>query len=485
LQIDKTAEWSVTIVAYVDLAAEVHAIFELCTRHLPGTAGRLATADTALHAIGQTPRPPLISVTSTAGELLPWRLELTRPQALALARHEDERLSRTLVLVLVDIVLIAAIWFGIQLTVLRPLRHIEGRIVKFEAAQSQPAALQGDDAIARLDRALDRALSGWQRSAMALQTLNRTLEERVAERSAELQASEERYQLAIRGTTDAIYDWNLVHDTVFFSPRWSELLGTFASDSPAGWFDHVHADDRATVTSAIQQHLAAPSEPFHVEHRIRRADGSLRWVLARGQAVLDPTGKAIRLAGSLSDISSRKQAEAELLERAIHDPLTGLFTRQHLLEQLEQAIETAQRYRYALALCMCDIDHFKQVNDTNGHRMGDEVLAAFGAIIRNELRTSDFAGRYGGDELCLVFPHTRAVDAGISIERIRTALAQQPFGAGGSMPLHVTASFGIAELPADPCCAADLMGLADDALYEAKRAGRNCWKAFITTVSER
>ncbi|BAY26951.1 two-component hybrid sensor and regulator [Calothrix sp. NIES-2100] len=150
----------------------------------------------------------------------------------------------------------------------------------------------------------------------ALQQLNHQLEDRVEERTAALRESEERWHLAVRGSNDGIWDWNLKTDEIFFSSRWQQMRGFAEHEinyNVEQWLNQIHPDDRDRVLTALGDHLALKSPFFCEEYRFKCKDGSYIWVLDRGQGLWDETGKAIRIAGSGTDISDRKTAEAHLL----------------------------------------------------------------------------------------------------------------------------------------------------------------------------
>jgi len=189
----------------------------------------------------------------------------------------------------------------------------------------------------------------------------------------------------------------------------------------------------------------------------------------------------LRLQAQLQDMLAevrRKNAQLEAsLERvrlmAATDHLTGLANRRWFGEELERRFSEAVRYGRDLTCCMCDLDHYKQLNDSLGHQVGDEVLILVADVVRSILRRSDLAGRYGGDEFVLLLPSTRcneACEAGRRLrEELTRRLADYPPAAQA-----VTLSIGIASLDADhPATADDLVCQADRALYAAKHAGRD------------
>lgn len=165
-----------------------------------------------------------------------------------------------------------------------------------------------------------------------------------------------------------------------------------------------------------------------------------------------------------------------LRELSTLDGLTRLFNHRTILERLAEELERAIRYGHSMAIILCDLDHFKAVNDTHGHLAGDAVLRGAAAMLRATLRTGDALGRYGGEEFLAVLPETSLEAARLAGERLRRNLAQTPLPLPGGGALKITASFGVSaldELSSRP--APDtLIALTDRRVYEAKAAGRNC-----------
>lgn len=291
-----------------------------------------------------------------------------------------------------------------------------------------------------------------------------------------LTGDNERYALAFRGANDGLWVWNRENNTLFLSPRWKAILGWEdhkIGDDPKEWLNRIHPDDIQNVKDHIQAHLKMQISYLHHEHRILHKDGTYKWVLIRGQVVWDHAGNAIRIAGSLTDISERKQEEENFKIRAFHDPLTGLFNRRYFMERLDMEIRSAKRYHYSISVCICDIDYLKQTNDTYGHRAGDKVLARFGRLLKNILRAENITGRYGGDEFCIIFPHSYAKNAAISLERIRSHFEKITFENADGSTFSLSATFGIADLTSGIHDEKDLLEAADQALYYAKENGRN------------
>ena len=169
----------------------------------------------------------------------------------------------------------------------------------------------------------------------------------------------------------------------------------------------------------------------------------------------------------------RGQLFEKLYYQATHDELTGLYNRKFISDQLATLFSGAKRHGYALTLCLCDIDNFKEINDSFGHHAGDKVLGSFGKILRDKLRIEDIPGRYGGDEFFILFPHSLPNEAKVSTERIRKDLHQLVFQSEDGKTFSVSATFGICQMELMHQTPQDLVSAADRALYSAKEEGRN------------
>jgi diguanylate cyclase (GGDEF)-like protein/PAS domain S-box-containing protein len=316
---------------------------------------------------------------------------------------------------------------------------------------------------------------------------------RILRGAARLRLSEERYALAVDGSNDGIWDRDFVGDTVYFSPRWKALLG-YEDDEIANfvgeWHSRVHPDDVAGLRDALAAHFAGESPVFASEHRMRHADGSYRWFLTRGVAIRDAAGKPTRMAGSMSDVTTRKAAEELLRHAALHDALTGLPNRTLFLDRLEVSLARTKRDpEHRCAVLFMDLDRFKFINDSFSHAVGDELLIALGRRLGGILRPDDtiarggpdgLIARLGGDEFTILLDNLDTpARAGDVARRIQTAL-QQPFVVQ-DRELFVTASIGIA-VSTPGASALDLMRNADIAMYDAKRQGTARWSVFTEAM---
>ncbi|MFC3608286.1 EAL domain-containing protein [Stutzerimonas tarimensis] len=284
-----------------------------------------------------------------------------------------------------------------------------------------------------------------------------------------LEQSEARFARALRGANDGIWDWDVAHDRLYLSSRWTDMLGfdhDSFGDSSACWFSRVHQDDLPGLHQAIQAHLAGESSSLHYEYRIRKHNGQYLWVLVRG--VLEPGSQ--RMAGSQTDISQNKEVEQQLRHAARHDPLTGLANRTRLEELLGQSLQR-QRMNHARhsAVLFVDLDRFKLINDSLGHAIGDEVLVEVAHRLKRCLRVGDHLIRFGGDEFVALLNDLSCLeDADRIAQRMLDAL-YQPLHVQ-EKPLMVSASIGIALLDAD--AQSNVLQAADLALYRAKASGK-------------
>jgi diguanylate cyclase (GGDEF)-like protein/PAS domain S-box-containing protein len=298
-----------------------------------------------------------------------------------------------------------------------------------------------------------------------------------------LQESEERYAIAARGANDGLWDWNLATGEIYFSPRWNHMLGYSESErwsGPEEWFIHIHAEDRERVQAEIASHRDGKTSEFVSEYRMRHKSGGYIWMLSRGIAVRDPSGRAFRMAGSQTDITEGK----------VVDPLTNLPNRLYFIDRLESAIETAGQQDTLFAVLFVDLDQFKLVNDSLGHAAGDELLIDVAGRLRASSRSSSRLGggaqsvvaRIGGDEFAILLSHLQCEnDASIVAMRILERLSA-PFYFEGRRML-VSASIGIA-LSSTGDTPEELLNNADTAMYQAKTNGKARFEFFNEGLRE-
>lgn len=216
--------------------------------------------------------------------------------------------------------------------------------------------------------------------------------------------------------------------------------------------------------------------------RVRTAAGTLFTGWLSASAIPDEEGDLSQVVMVLTDVSALTESRESMRHLATHDTLTGLPNRNLLTDRLAHAIDSARRHRSEIALCFIDLDHFKTINDSLGHDVGDEVLRMAARRIAEGVRSADTLARLGGDEFVLLLENTSRHECLQTVERIRKALAQDmPFQ--GRL-LTTGATVGIAMYPGDASDGATLLRHADAAMYRAKASGRGCYEFFSTEVGD-
>jgi diguanylate cyclase (GGDEF)-like protein/PAS domain S-box-containing protein len=300
-----------------------------------------------------------------------------------------------------------------------------------------------------------------------------------------LQKSEKRLQLVLRGSTDASWDWDMVSGEVYYSHRWWDMVGYAPGALPADsmlWLNLTHPDDRPRVEAYTRALLESRRESYAIEFRLRHRDGHYLPVLARGFVLRDRAGRPLRISGTNTDLTERKQAERRIYEAAYFDHLTGLPNRRFLSEELDKVLGRTQRAGSYGALLFLDLDNFKLLNDTLGHDLGDMLLRQVAQRLRLTLRHSDQVARLGGDEFVIVLEALGAevpaavTEANHVVEKLLAAL-DQPYFLQGRLIVS-TPSMGIVLFDGVSAGIETLLKQADLAMYRAKAEGRNTARFF-------
>jgi diguanylate cyclase (GGDEF)-like protein/PAS domain S-box-containing protein len=290
-----------------------------------------------------------------------------------------------------------------------------------------------------------------------------------------LRDSEERYALAARATNDALWDWDPPAGKVYYSPRWAEMLGRAegaVGDSPEDWTGRVHPEDRPGLLEELEALRRGGKTSITYEHRALTAGGGCAWLLCRGLAVPGGGAPATRVVGSFSDVTERRSLEERLRHQALYDSLTGLPNRALFLDRLSQVLATAERRPgYCYAVVWLDLDNFKDLNDTMGHLVGDELLVQVAERLRSHLREADTAARFGGDEFAVLLAGVEGTSEVLGVLRRVSQQLEQPYELGGHR-FVVTASIGVATGATGYHTPDEVLREADAAMYRAKSARR-------------
>jgi len=296
-----------------------------------------------------------------------------------------------------------------------------------------------------------------------------------------LQASEERYTLATQAANDGLWDWDLVENRITFSVRWKMLLGY--EDKELGnttdvWLDRVHQDDRPAIQQALDSLRFHGKNDLEVEHRVRHRDEEHRWMLTRAVVVRGDDGTPLRIVGSQTDITPRKQAEERLRHEAFHDRLTGLANRSLFLDRLSHLLDRLTRHPANIfAVIYVDLDRFSAINERLGHDAADRLLKGLAGRLKSFARVGDTVARLGDDEYAVLLdgiPDDRA--AVVFAERMGE-LISTPLDVGPE-EVTVTASMGVTIHTREGTRAETLLNEAESAMQRAKRAGKNRVEVF-------
>ena len=417
------------------------------------------------------------------GEPVLW-IQATTPRRFApmLTSALNQNLLVQLVIVLMGFGLLM---YALRKIIIAPLAKLHEHATSISHAEdlSTRLELHRNDEIGHVAQEFNRMVERLQGDMSARRHTEKALRE-----------SEERYALAVEGSNEGLWDWDLKTNRVYYSPRWKAQLGydeVELADTPNAWMNLIHPEDLTRFKAALKAHMVGSTGHFEVEYRLKHKDDTYIWVLARGLAVADSLGEKVRMAGSQSDITARKRAEEQLTHRALHDPLTDLPNRALLLDRLEQAIRYKERNPDThFAVLFLDLDHFKMINDSMGHVVGDQLLMSFTKKLQKHLRGGDTIcratstlARFGGDEFVVLLEETQSEeDAVVVAQRIQELLGDA-FHLG-EHEVYTTASIGIAVDSEHGVKPEEYLRNADTAMYQAKAQGRACHVVYDDTMRE-
>lgn len=294
---------------------------------------------------------------------------------------------------------------------------------------------------------------------------------------AEQLSRDEHVHFALNEASDGMWDWELPSGEVSFSPQLKRMLGYGPHEmlpTVQTWTTAVHPDDADGVFLAINQHLQGLRERYQADYRLKNRNGHYIWVHDRGRVChRDAAGQPVRMVGMVQNITDRKALEQQLMRQASHDALTGLRNRHESEHTFDNLAHTCTRLGVPLGVCIFDLDHFKQINDLQGHLAGDVVLARVAETVAASVRASDSVFRWGGEEFLLLCPGIGLAQLTLLAEKLRTEIETLTWP---NLPglRAVTASFGLTVMPDGGQTPRELILAADTALYQAKAAGRNC-----------
>jgi diguanylate cyclase (GGDEF)-like protein/PAS domain S-box-containing protein len=342
-----------------------------------------------------------------------------------------------------------------------------------EMAQARTVEVKDDGSVAEIT-----TLAGALRNANDVMTKLRQAQEALYE-------TKEQFQQLAKHIPEAFWITDLQrHVMIYASPAFERIHGARVRSMRGvwrAWKQTLHPEDRLRVLAAHRNMATGPTE---VQYRIVRPDGATRWVRACGYPVEDSNGVVYRVAGTIEDITERRELEDRLHYQAHFDSLTGLPNRVLFFDRLAQALAQAQRSSHKVAVLFVDIDRFKVINDTLGHGIGDQLLKRAAESLARSIRVEDTVARLAGDEFAIVLPRIdRPEDAALVAEKVLSSLAA-PFDIDGQEVL-VTGSVGVAISSVDGMDAEALVKNADTAMFRAKNSGRNAYEFYTAEMNDR
>jgi len=302
-----------------------------------------------------------------------------------------------------------------------------------------------------------------------------------------LTETERRFRLLSDNTPSLIWVSDSTGKRGYLNRAWSDFLGQHLEGALDQWVDHVHPQERPAYLELLKS-LTEDPRPGEAEFRLRDQKGQDHWFFEKILPRRAADGTFMGLIASATDVTSLKEAEillcqaneglelevarrtAQLEQMMLTDPLTGVGNRRQLMTHLESETERARRYQRDLSVLFVDLDHFKRINDTCGHPVGDQVLVAVAGFLKDAIRTSDTLGRFGGEEFVVLLPDTPVERAHAAAERWLSGLPTLEIP---GMTWPVTASGGVSHFQSGDT-PESLLARCDSALYQAKADGRAC-----------
>lgn len=325
-------------------------------------------------------------------------------------------------------------------------------------------------------------------NAMSCKLNERFMEVLVAKE--ELSKVEQLWSFALEGGGDGVWDWDLQSNQVELSKAGKMMFG-FAPDEigadMALWIARVHPEDFPAWSAQWRAFFSGHGEKIACEYRVLCKDGHWLWVQTRGMVVArNAEGQVLRMVGTHTDISIRKTLEEQVRQLAFYDALTQLPNRRLLHDRLLQVMVASKRSQCYAAVMFLDLDNFKPLNDAHGHDVGDLLLVEVAQRLRACVRETDTVARFGGDEFVVLLgelttqPHDSTEQASLIAEKILDVLSAAyvlTVNHTGQAPQcvehHCSASIGVAMFINHVFTPDEIMQRADEAMYQAKQAGRN------------
>ncbi len=290
-----------------------------------------------------------------------------------------------------------------------------------------------------------------------------------------IQKNEEMYRIIFETANDGLWEIDLETGERYFSDRWHEIFGLTRSEvkTMEDWFSIVHPEDILVARGVIDDIISGALESFSCDYRIRSKDEDYKWIHAIGKVIKDNHGKQFKLVGSHSDIHERKLQEEQIRQMAFFDSLTGLPNRVEIANNFNHLVKN--KYNN-IAVIFMDIDNFKNINDSFGHTVGDDLLVEVSKRIKNFTGDRGIVARLGGDEFLILLPNISDDSVNSYVSDLSNILEDKIIING--IKVIASASFGAAVYPRDGENFGDLLKNSDTAMYKSKEVGKRTFTFF-------
>jgi PAS domain S-box/diguanylate cyclase (GGDEF) domain len=295
-----------------------------------------------------------------------------------------------------------------------------------------------------------------------------------------LRKSEERYKLALLGSHDGIWDWDIKNSSFYYSEKWAAMLGYTKANLPIAnisWVSFIHPEDIVVFNNEMDNYLSRKSEKYKCEYRLRTAEGSYIWVSDVGAATWNEGGIPVRMVGSHTDITEQKKWSEKIQKMAYYDSLTELPNKFSLYRDLNSLC----KQNYNFSVLFMDLDNFKSVNDLLSHNFGDELLKALSLELRSLFSDNCTIYRWGGDEFVLIVKDIKTEEELTQFIDSIIELLEKPIIVDGCEQF-ITASIGACLYPRDSKIPEDLIKHSDMAMYQAKNLGKNNYHIYNPSI---
>ena len=297
-----------------------------------------------------------------------------------------------------------------------------------------------------------------------------------------LKQSEERYKLALLGSHDGIWDWDIVNDSYYYSEKWANMLGYTKKSLPLGnksWKELIHPMDLELFEKAVNDYITKKTDRYKCEYRIRHKDGFYIWVSDVGAATWDEDGRPIRMVGSHTDITKQKKALDKIHQLAYYDDLTKLPNKYSLKDQINKFCNDNTKF----AVIFISLDNFKSINDLFTHTIGDTLLKKLSSELSSLTEGDDqFLYRWGGDEFVILLKNVDNDSDFINYLDTLSKLINKTITINEN-EISLSASIGACLYPRDGKNLDELIKNATAAKYHAKKIGKNTYKIYSPDLS--